>query len=142
MSDYPLLGRHILVECKKCHASAPKFKGAKTDCWSCHEKKDEHKRKLGTQCKTCHNTRDWRAWDFDHDKTDFKLDGPHKKGARKCYACHKEPMGDKVVASTKCGSCHDRDDVHNGNYGDRCERCHEGNDWKTIKVGVVTTRRK
>jgi len=135
MSTFPLLGRHGIVACKKCHL-APTFKDAKSDCWSCHEKDDVHKRRLGTECQVCHSTRAWGAWDFNHDKTNFKLDGPHKKGANKCYACHAKPMDKKVVASTACGSCHDRDDVHNGNFGDRCDRCHEGNDWKQIKIGV------
>jgi len=141
MSTFPLLGRHMLVECKKCHAAAT-FKDAKSDCWSCHEKDDVHKRKLSTECQTCHNTRNWKAWDFDHNKTNFRLDGAHKKIGSNCYACHMKPMDKKVLASTACGSCHDKDDVHNGNFGDRCERCHEGNDWKQIKIGVVTTHKK
>jgi len=143
MSTFPLLGRHMLVECKKCHA-APTFKDAKSDCWSCHDKEDGkvHKRRFGTECQTCHNTRDWKAWDFDHNKTNFRLDGAHKKIGSNCYACHKKPMDKKVLTSMACGSCHDKDDVHNGNFGDRCERCHEGNDWKQIKIGVVTTRQK
>ncbi|MDO8988216.1 MAG: cytochrome c3 family protein [Sideroxyarcus sp.] len=141
MSTYPLLGRHALVACKKCHA-APTFKDAKSDCWSCHEKDDVHKRKLGTECQTCHNARDWKAWDFDHNKTGFRLDGAHKKGANNCYACHKRPMDKKVLVINTCGGCHDRDDVHNGSFGDRCERCHIGNDWKQIKIGVTTSSRK
>ncbi|GAB5606009.1 cytochrome C [Sideroxyarcus sp. TK5] len=143
MSTFPLLGRHALVACKKCHEK-PTFKDAKSDCWSCHEKDDDkvHRRRLGTECQLCHSTRSWEAWDFDHNKTNFKLDGPHKKTANKCYACHSKPMGKKVVTSTACGSCHERDDVHNGNFGDRCERCHEGNDWKTVKMGVVVPQKK
>jgi hypothetical protein len=140
MSTFPLLGRHALVECKKCHA-APTFKDAKSDCWSCHEKEDVHKRKLGTECQICHNARNWKAWDFDHDKTRFKLDGPHKKIGSNCYACHKKPMDKKVVTSTACGSCHDRDDVHNGNFGDRCERCHDGDNWKHVKMGMTAFAR-
>ncbi|MDP2759012.1 MAG: cytochrome c3 family protein, partial [Sideroxyarcus sp.] len=82
MSTFPLLGKHSLVACKKCHL-APTFKDAKPDCWSCHEKDDEkvHKRRLGTECQVCHSTRAWGAWDFDHNKTKFKLDGAHKKTA-------------------------------------------------------------
>ena len=138
MSTFPLLGKHSLAACKKCHL-APTFKDAKSDCWSCHEKDDEkvHKRRLGTECQVCHSTRAWGAWDFDHNKTKFKLDGPHKKTANQCYACHSKPMDKKVLTSTVCSSCHARDDVHNGNFGDRCERCHEGNDWKTVKMGAT-----
>jgi len=142
MSTFPLLGKHGIVACKKCHL-APTFKDAKSDCWSCHEKDDEkvHKRRFGTECQVCHSTRAWGAWDFDHNKTDFKLVGPHKKTANKCYACHSKPMSGKVLTSTVCGSCHARDDVHNGNFGDRCERCHEGNDWKTVKMGAASRQK-
>ncbi len=136
MSKYPLLGRHFLVACKKCHLT-PLFKDAPKECMGCHEKDDVHKRRLGTECQVCHSTRSWETWDFDHNKTDFKLDGPHKKSANKCYSCHSKPMDKKVVLSSSCGSCHDRDDVHNGNFGDRCDRCHDGNTWKDIKLGVV-----
>ncbi|HEY4698239.1 MAG TPA: cytochrome c3 family protein, partial [Gallionella sp.] len=141
MSTFPLLGRHMLVDCKKCHAAVT-FKDAKSDCWSCHEKDDVHKRKLGSECQTCHNTRNWKAWDFNHNKTSFKLDGAHKKVAGKCDACHQKPMAKKVLLSGTCGSCHDRDDVHNGNFSDRCERCHEGDTWKQVKMGAIAPRKK
>ena len=132
----------MLVECKKCHATR-NVQGCQVGLLVVSRKgQTQHKRKLGTECQTCHNTRDWKAWDFDHNKTNFKLDGPHKKIGSNCYACHKKPMDKKVLLSTACGSCHDKDDVHNGNFGDRCERCHEGNDWKQIKIGVITTRKK
>jgi hypothetical protein len=137
MSTYPLLGRHILVACKKCH-DAPTFKDAHKECVECHDKDDVHKRRLGTECKACHSTRAWQSWDFDHNKTKFKLEGPHKKTANKCYSCHSKPMGKVVTAPTACGACHERDDVHNGNFGDRCDRCHDGNDWKQIKMGMET----
>ncbi len=141
MSAFPLLGRHMLVDCKKCHAAVT-FKDAKSDCWSCHEKDDVHKRKLGTECQTCHNTRNWKAWDFDHNKTNFKLDGAHKKVAGNCLACHQKPMTKKVLLTSTCGSCHDRDDVHSGNFGDRCERCHDGDTWKQVKMGATAPRKK
>lgn len=134
MSTFPLLGRHAIVACKKCHA-APTFKDAEETCISCHDKDDTHKRKLGTECQTCHNVRNWKAWDFDHAKTGFKLEGPHKKPG--CYACHFKPMGAKVIAPATCGGCHSQDDVHNGGFGDRCERCHEGDDWKGLRPGVM-----
>jgi hypothetical protein len=131
-SQFPLTGKHSQVECKKCH-EAPTFKDAKSDCWSCHEKKDTHKRKLGTLCENCHNTRDWRIWDFDHNKTKFKLEGGHKDIG--CYKCHKQEMDKKVVLTSVCGNCHSNDDVHEGNFGRQCERCHEVTSWKNIKVG-------
>jgi ribosomal protein L15 len=133
MSTFPLLGRHMLVDCKKCHL-AETFKDAKSSCWSCHEKDDVHKRKFGTECKDCHNTRDWKAWDFNHNKTGFKLDGPHNKTG--CYKCHQRPMSEKVILSKACGSCHYREDVHNGSFGDQCQRCHIGDKWNKVKIGI------
>ncbi len=131
-SHFPLTGKHVLTECKKCHA-APTYKDAKSDCWSCHEKQDTHKRRLGTECVPCHNTRDWKVWDFDHEKTDFKLGGGHKNIG--CYDCHQKPMNKKVISPATCASCHDKDDEHNGGYGRLCERCHEVSSWKKIRPG-------
>jgi hypothetical protein len=131
MSTFPLVGKHFIVECKKCHTTVT-FKDAKSDCWSCHEKEDVHKRRLGTACDTCHNMRNWKAWDFNHNKTNFKLDGPHSKLG--CYECHNQPMTKKLKVSNSCGSCHSADDVHNGQYGRQCERCHIGSTWKKVKV--------
>jgi len=136
MSKFLLQGNHALVECKKCHA-APTFKDAKSECFSCHEKDDAkiHKRRLGTECQDCHNVRSWKSWDFDHNKTDFKLVGPHK-GISDCYKCHQRPATGKVKTSKTCGSCHDRDDVHNGDFGPQCDRCHDGNKWRDVRMGV------
>jgi hypothetical protein len=131
-SRFPLTGRHQLVECKKCHAS-PLFKDTKSDCWSCHHKDDVHKRRLGTDCEYCHNTRDWKDWDFDHDKTNFKLEGKHRK--IRCTECHTIPVSQKIALPASCVSCHGKDDIHDGAYGEQCDHCHVGTSWKTIKVG-------
>ncbi len=132
LSRFQLTGKHFLVECKKCHLT-PRFKDAKSECVPCHEKQDVHKRTLGTECQTCHNTRDWKGWDFDHDKTNFKLDGKHRN--IKCIECHKTPVTKKVTLAASCVGCHDKDDKHDGAYGSLCENCHIGSTWKTIKVG-------
>ena len=132
ISRFPLTGKHILVECKKCHLTVV-FKDIKSDCWSCHDKQDVHKRTLGTGCDSCHNTRDWKDWDFDHDKTSFKIDGKHKK--LKCIDCHNTPVRTKVVLAASCISCHEKDDKHDGAFGPQCDHCHVGLTWKTIKVG-------
>ncbi len=138
ITRFPLLGKHAKVECKKCHLTAA-FKDAKSDCVACHEKEDVHKRRLGLQCEDCHNARDWKIWDFDHDtRTHFKLDGGHKE--LDCYACHRSPMGKKVKASDACVSCHKKDDKHEGSFGPSCERCHETSSWKKIKPGAGALR--
>lgn len=129
-SRFPLLGRHAALQCKACHASA-QFKEARAECAACHDKDDPHKRRFGTRCESCHNARDWRAWDFDHAKTRYPLTGAHRKVD--CYACHREPLRGAVRLDTSCVACHSRDDVHAGQFGARCERCHATTSFREVK---------
>jgi hypothetical protein len=130
-SNFPLTGRHLAVKCDACHAS-PKFKDARKECVACHVKQDVHKRRLGTDCAACHNARDWRIWDFNHDKrTHFVLDGAHRKVD--CVKCHTR-AGEKIpVLDSRCIDCHERDDVHRESFGNRCERCHVTTTFKEIR---------
>jgi hypothetical protein len=143
-SRFPLTGAHIKVDCKACHKT-PAFKDAKMDCYSCHKDPlpdrpktsgDVHKGTLGQLCNTCHNTRSWDSWDFDHDQTSFKLRGKHVKVA--CADCHTRPMKrviGKLIPARICANCHMQDDVHRGGFGVRCERCHVDTDWRTVRPG-------
>jgi hypothetical protein len=134
LTRFPLLGKHVGVECKKCHITAA-FKDTDTACVSCHRKDDKHKFMLGPRCEACHNALSWKTWRFDHDKqTSFVLDGGHKGIA--CNACHNKPMPRKMTLSSACVSCHDTDDVHNGGFGQFCEQCHVTSSFKNIRPGV------
>jgi Cytochrome c7 and related cytochrome c len=131
LTRFPLLGKHIKVECKDCHKN-PRFKDAQRACLACHVKDDKHKKTLGPACEQCHNARTWKAWDFDHDKrTKYVLDGKHKGVT--CAACHTQPMEGKVTASTRCYTCHAKSDVHEGTYGRQCEQCHVTSSFKAIR---------
>jgi len=135
LTRFPLLGKHAdkKVKCEDCHKSKA-YAEAPLDCWSCHEKDDKHKRRLGRRCEDCHNAVDWKRWDFDHDtRTHFKIDGAHKK--LNCYDCHSKPTDDAKLPMS-CVACHRIDDAHGGSFGPQCERCHVTKDWKTIKVGA------
>jgi hypothetical protein len=135
LTRFPLLGRHVKIECKKCHLSAA-FKDAESDCYACHKKDDTHKLKLGPACEQCHNARDWKQWNFDHNRrTKYRLDGKHK--GLHCHACHRLPMDSRVQAPTACAGCHVDDDVHDGNFGRACERCHVTDSFKQLKAGVM-----
>lgn len=130
-AQFPLLGKHTRVKCKKCHEKQT-FKDAPTTCYACHKKEDEHKRRLGTSCELCHNARGWDYWRFNHNRqTDFKLDGSHK--GLQCEACHTRPSGKSVSTSSQCNSCHEDDDVHDGKFGVYCERCHVTRNFTRIK---------
>jgi len=128
---FPLVGRHLIVQCKSCH-STPRYKDAKSECVACHSRDDVHKKRLGPQCETCHNARDWKAWDFNHDRrTQFALDGAHRK--LDCYACHRLATDRKPTLGTACVSCHAADDVHDGSFGRQCDKCHVTSSFKQVK---------
>lgn len=133
-AKFPLVGKHIVVECKACHTSW-RYKDAKTDCLSCHRKDDKHKGRLGTACESCHSARDWSLWNFDHAKqTQFALKGRHKQVA--CETCHvaAAPAGSAIAPlGGSCVSCHRRDDVHDGAFGARCEQCHVDESWRSAR---------
>jgi len=135
---FPLLGKHMAVECKKCHATA-QYKDVKTECLACHEKDDVHKRRLGTQCESCHNARNWSLWDYNHNtRTRFKLEGGHK--GLDCYSCHRKPVTGKAILSMTCVSCHDKDDVHEGAFGRQCDKCHDIDSFKQIRSRLSQAR--
>ena len=137
LSRFPLTGRHGAVVCKDCHKNAL-FKDTPRDCYSCHKKEDKHKLRFGERCESCHNTRAWSTWEFDHTKrAKYPLDGAHKKV--KCESCHKQeaPKGkDFAPLGTNCVACHRSDDVHDGQFGMRCETCHQTEHWKKIKERI------
>lgn len=142
---FPLLGRHVAVVCKDCHASS-RFKDAPRDCFSCHKKDDRHKLKFGTACESCHNARAWGAWDYDHARrAKFVLDGAHAKVA--CESCHTRPAPagrNAAEVGATCAGCHRRDDKHDGAFGAACDRCHTTEDWKRIRsrIGVSFAPRR
>lgn len=122
LSRFPLLGKHAQVQCIGCHADKT-FAAKGIACADCHQDK-HHKGTLGTpaQCRSCHNSNDWKAWSFDHDRqTDYALTGRHK--GLICSACHVR-AGDPAKLSSQCISCHRRNDIHRGGFGEDCERCH------------------
>ncbi|MCP5285474.1 MAG: cytochrome C [Burkholderiaceae bacterium] len=139
---FVLTGRHVGVACSDCHRT-PRYRDAPRDCLSCHQADDRHKGTLGAACESCHNTRDWRLWRFEHDRdTRFVLDGAHQPLA--CSACHRDkaPAG-KAIASvgSDCVACHRRDDRHEGAFGSRCEQCHTTTDWRRLHLRAGSTTR-
>ena len=130
---FVLTGRHITTECKLCHLT-PRYRDAARECVGCHQKDDRHKLKFGERCESCHSTRSWTLWDFDHDKrSKYRLEAGHRRVA--CESCHRLPAGkNETVAplGTNCISCHRSDDIHDGQFGVRCEQCHSAEGWKSF----------
>ncbi len=122
LTRFPLLGKHVQVKCIDCHKDKT-YSAKGITCASCHEDK-KHKGTFGTpaNCRSCHNSTDWKVWSFNHEvATDFPLTGKHK--GLVCSACHSR-AGDPAKTGTQCVDCHRRDDIHRGGFGEDCERCH------------------
>ena len=137
-TDFALTGRHLGVECDKCHLSVidnkfetnkeyVKFKGLTYKrCLDCH--KDAHNNKFGQNCEGCHSTAGWQSvnrTDLDHGKTRFALLGKHAAVA--CDKCHLPGRSFKQMKFDFCQDCHS--DYHNAQFAARpskgaCEECH------------------
>ena len=140
-----LVRAHAKLEndCGACHVRFKK--GGQSDrCRACHEKidadleagtgfhgRDRAARTLECrQCHTDHQGRDARivlfdADAFDHEATDFPLQGAHR--AAPCNACH-ETGRPYREAPHACGDCHQDDDWHMGRLED-CGDCHTPVTW-------------
>lgn len=156
LSPGPLIEGHKDLEhteCLECHTAAEGIDNNK--CLDCHKeikksvqnKKSFHGRQ-SKPCYECHIDHKGRAYNstkvnlktFDHNKTDYKLVGAHKK--IKCKECHttkrtKKPIrksGTRWFGQQKnCNSCHKSDDIHKfqGDFAKKeCSSCHGELSWK------------
>jgi hypothetical protein len=123
-SAFKLEGEHAEVKCEKCHVNNV-FKGTPTDCFSCHQKDDEHKGQFGTDCSACHTPRSWDGATFDHNRSNFPLTGAHVNVA--CENCHKN--GQFKGLDTTCLACHAEPAEHKGQFGTDCVACHNTTAW-------------
>lgn len=132
---FALVGAHLKVECKACHAS-PRYRDAASDCAACHRADDKHRGALGARCDSCHNARAWPLVRFDHKRdARWRLDGAHGRVA--CAACHAAPApaGRTIAAVGRdCIACHRGDDPHDGAFGTRCDTCHQASEWKALRA--------
>lgn len=134
-SKFILKGKHKTVECIKCHEKTvlngkdfQKFKGLKySGCVNCH--KDVHNNSFGQHCADCHVEESFKTIrsinKFDHNLTNFKLEGRHVTVA--CSKCHKASYTNPVKHD-KCYDCHD--DYHKGDFTNStgrkdCSSCHD-----------------
>ncbi|KGJ95689.1 cytochrome c3 family protein [Thalassotalea sp. ND16A] len=119
--DFPLTGAHQLLVCQACHFSAD-YAIESFRCIDCHAGDDNHQQTLGEECQTCHNSSSWTSWQFDHQQTNFALDGAHTD--LMCDLCHTSQLPAPLTPPKRCVACHRQDDVHQGGFGDDCQRCH------------------
>lgn len=162
LSGWPLEGAHVKPECNDCHMprrikegailrmlekqpGRETYLGLPQGCAACHF--DEHRGQVGTDCKSCHDTREFKtAPGFNHDQTDYPLKGKHKKV--ECKGCHptlKDPEGKAEFPPAKhesylkyqpldfraCTDCHK--DPHDNRFGQRCQSCHVVEGWSIVR---------
>jgi hypothetical protein len=155
-SKYPLKGKHVKVECVKCHLPAGKdtiYKVKYAACTDCH--KDAHDGQFAAapylnKCEDCHTVQDFHRSTFTiakHRKTHFPLVDAH--AAVPCADCHKAGAAgrtDKILPfqfkDRTCTACHA--DPHHGEFKDRqaqrradgtplgCEACHNVKSWADV----------
>lgn len=149
LTGYELSGAHKKVDCRKCHQPEyvadlnlkkrkETFLGLGEQCFSCH--KDVHQKTLGNDCTKCHTTDAFKpASKFNHDKTDYALEGKHKTVA--CIECHQKDTrnGDSYqhfsgITFVNCNNCHK--DPHKNNLGNNCKECHSEQSF-TFLAGLI-----
>jgi len=126
-------------DCDQCHK--PFEKGAQNDlCLDCHKKVNQDVMKQKglhgkipkieqINCSHCHaehrgqdaNIVPFDRDTFDHNRTDFPLQGTHDRLV--CSSCHKKTEKYRKAASD-CYGCHKKDDSHKGRMGKKCQNCH------------------
>lgn len=162
-TGYELVGKHARIDCTDCHDAFRKnvktkvatanrtYLDASTRCYDCHKKDYEHNfaKKELLVCTQCHaaTVEKWKtlskAMSFDHDKTDYPLEGFHKPVA--CNECHEPDAKLKRVTTfaplsfAQCTDCHA--DPHKGKFGADCTTCHSVyRKWPNVFQGGLKTK--
>jgi len=133
-TGFALTGGHNLQQCSECHIGSTS--GASPDCISCHQTNYNQAPNHVAQnypfdCLICHNTTNWSQSTFDHNATNFPLNGAHI--ATECIACHSQGY---TGTPTECSACHIEDyngttnPNHSlGKFSTDCTDCHNENAW-------------
>ncbi len=145
LTDYPLIGMHIEVDCAACHISEDMTDPLEhEECKSCHD--DYHQGDFvdtngqSPDCASCHQVEEGfenTHFDIDdHKNTDFPLTGAHI--ATPCFVCHlqSEDRWEFRNIGKLCVDCHD--DIHyqyidSAYYPKQdCQACHSTEAWADI----------
>ena len=148
-TDFPLVGKHLSVDCKKCHKGSSYTTPIKFEhCTDCHidfHKGQFTKNSIVTDCKECHTVNGYLGSSYTierHNNINFKLDGGH--AATPCIACHKKGTEWQFrITDVRCISCHEN--IHKNHIQDKfipegkCESCHNTIEWSKITFDHKTT---
>ena len=152
---FPLDGAHIATPCFACHVSEEDnrwtFRQIGEGCVDCHL--DVHQDYISESyypeddCTICHGNDSWSGVSFDHNLTNWALEGKHKEVD--CRECHfTEIQGDETTVNqnfvnleSECISCHDN--IHGDSFVidgvTDCIRCHVTSSWMPENFDHNTT---
>ena len=139
LTNFPLTGAHLSVECVSCHTAG--YTGTSMECKSCHQTNynsatnpNHQTLGLSVTCADCHTTNPgWKPASFPTHSTYFALTGAHATIANNCVACHN---GNYSTTPNTCYGCHTTDynntknPVHTAaNFSTACTSCHTTTAW-------------
>jgi hypothetical protein len=144
---YPLVGKHVAVDCVKCHPTSlpprKRFRELTFDrCVGCHADRHggEFAARGGGECSPCHTERGFLPTSFgvtQHATTTFALEGRH--AAVPCGQCHVTPRPrlDLRVVTQACADCHPN--PHGEEFAKEmaqggCAVCHTADSWHQAKI--------
>lgn len=140
-TNFALIGKHITVECSKCHGIDLSSKPKHSKCIDCH--KDYHNAELNNgneikDCKYCHNENGFTPSLFTldlHNNSVFPLSGAHL--ATPCQNCHyKNSNWQFKNIGLRCVDCHSN--IHNNEISNKfmednnCSNCHITANWTNV----------
>lgn len=152
----PVIEGHADLEddCSNCHDVFDRS-AQRQLCLDCHEPvaldlaagdgfHSLHAEASTAPCRQCHTEHKGRNADivglapemFDHQQTDFPLDGPHAQ--QPCGSCHEIDLRYAEAPNT-CEGCHQADDTHKGAMGENCGECHAVVRWEQGEFDHDTT---
>jgi hypothetical protein len=117
-SAFALDGAHVATPCTACHNNpdygheALTFGFAQQACTDCHSAEDPHQAQFDdTACDDCHVTKSFAIAPFDHDQTQYPLDGEHRPvPCEDCHTIETSPDGASFARykplGTVCRDCH------------------------------------
>ncbi len=131
------------LACAECHQQDLGQFDVHT-CATCHQDIDiafaqTHVDAFGQDCLACHDGVDTYGAAFDHNQTDFPLEGDH--ALEDCTGCHQDmhTLADLQATEQACYACHQQDDVHQNQFGQNCAVCHTPTDWDEVTFDHALT---
>ncbi|MDF1696129.1 MAG: hypothetical protein P1U56_09870 [Saprospiraceae bacterium] len=150
ITDFPLIGQHVLVDCKLCHTDRFTAPIDHHECKNCHQDYHHGEFKKDGQspdCIACHTVNEKFTYTTfgptEHQASFFPLEGAHL--ATPCFACHvdEEHWSFRNIGQS-CVDCHD--DIHENEINaiyypnQDCTVCHTSESWRDISFDHSTTQ--